>query len=111
MYCDMPSLENPRFTCNQIAYKQTRQKEENATNPKYLSYRRCVKRIEKSYQRGTLTKEQETQLIEKARDIYHTAVITPMYSNTELDELLKSKNLYNVCGITPPKKGRPKGEK
>jgi len=110
MYCDMPSLENPRFTCNQIAYRQTRIKEENTTNPKYLSYRRCVKRIEKSYQRGTITNEQENQLICKAYDIYHTA-ITSKYSNAELEELLKSKNLYTQCGITPPKKGRPKGVK
>ena len=62
IYCDKPSLENPKFTCSQVAYKQIRRKEENATNPKYLTYRRCVKRIEKCYQRGTLTKEQEKQL-------------------------------------------------
>ena len=111
IYCDKPSLENPRFTCSQVAYKQIRRKEENATNPKYLSYRRCVKRIEKCYQRGTLTKEQEKQLIRKAYDIYHVAITSPKYSNTELEELLKSKNLYTQCGITPPKKGRPKGVK
>lgn len=111
IYCDKPSLENPKFTCSQVAYKQIRRKEENATNPKYLSYRRCVKRIEKCYQRGTLTKEQEKQLIRKAYDIYHVAITSPKYSNNELEELLKSKNLYTQCGITPPKKGRPKGVK
>lgn len=70
-----------------------------------------MKRIEKSYQRGTITNEQENRLICRAYDIYHTAITSPKYSNAELEELLKSKNLYTQCGITPPKKGRPKGEK
>lgn len=108
LYCDKPSPEHPHFTCNQMAFRKTGTKEENADNPKYQIYRKCVKRIEKSCQRGSISELQRTQLLHKAEELYHTAMTTAEYTNEAFAEILDSGNLYEQCGITPPRKGRPK---
>jgi hypothetical protein len=108
LYCDKPSPEHPRFTCNQMAFRKTGTKEENADNPKYQIYRKCVKRIEKSCQRGSISELQRTQLLHKAEELYHTAMTTAEYTNEAFAEMLDSGNLYEQCGIMPPRKGRPK---
>lgn len=107
-YCDNPSPENSRFTCAQMAYRSTKQKEENADNPKLQSYHRCVERIMRSCQRGSITKKQQETLLRKAEELYHAMLTSPKYTNEEFEQVLQSKNLYQLCGIEPPKKGRPK---
>ncbi len=107
-FCDMPSPEDPNRTCNQISYAKKRIKEENANNPKYQSYKRCVNRIYKAAERGTITDEQKSALLSKAEALYTTAMMSPEYSNEEFNTMLQSKNLYKLCGIDTPHKGRPK---
>ena len=110
-FCDMPSPENPKRTCNQMAYAKKKVKEENSDNPKYHSYRRCIKRIEKACQRGTITEKQKELLLSKAEELYTEAMMSPEYSNEEFEAILQSKNLYKSCGIDiPRRKGRPKKE-
>lgn len=107
-YCDNPAPENPKYTCNQMAYRTVRCKEENPDNPKYQSYRRCVNRIMRNSQQGCISQEQKDLLLRKAGDLYHIAVTSPEYTNEEFEQALQTKNLYTLCKITPPKKGRPK---
>ena len=109
-FCDMPSPEDPSRTCNQISYAKKRVKEENANNPKYQSYKRCVNRIYKALERGTITERQKEQLLSEAEKLYTTAMMSPEYSNEEFNTMLQSKNLYKLCGIDSPRKGRPKKE-
>lgn len=107
-FCDMPSPEDPKRTCNQMAYAKKKVKEEKADDPKYQSYRRCIKRIEKAFQREALTEEQKELLLSKAEELYTKAMMAPEYSNEEFEAMLQSKNLYKSCGIDIPRKGRPK---
>ena len=107
-FCDMPSPEDPNRTCNQISYVKKRVKEENANNPKYQSYKRCVNRIYKAAERGTITDEQKSALLSEAEALYTTAMMAPEYSNEEFEAMLQSKNLYKRCGIDTPRNGRPK---
>lgn len=109
-FCDMPSPEDPNRTCNQISYVKKRVKEENANNPKYQSYKRCVNRIYKAAERGTVTEKQKELLLSDAEKLYTTAMMSPEYSNVEFETMLQSKNLYKSCGIDIPSKGRPKKE-
>ncbi|EGC04086.1 DUF6076 domain-containing protein [Ruminococcus albus] len=106
-YCDMPSPENPKRTCNQIAFAKKKPKEKNADNPKYQSYQRCIARLTKSCQRGAVTEDEKRTLSAKAEELYHTAMTSPEFTNEEFEQQLCSANLYKLCGITPPKKGRP----
>jgi hypothetical protein len=107
-FCDMPSPEDPNRTCNQISYAKKRVKEENANNPKYQSYKRCVNRIYKAAERGTITNEQKSALLSAAEALYTTAMMSPEYNNEEFNTMLQSKNLYKRCGIDTPRNGRPK---
>ncbi|SDA31373.1 hypothetical protein SAMN02910447_03500 [Ruminococcus sp. YE71] len=109
-YCDMPSPENPKRTCNQIAFAKKKTKEKNADNPKYQSYQRCIARLTKSCQRKVITESEKQILLHKAEELYHTAMTSPEFTNEEFEQQLSSTNLYNLCGIAPPKKGRPNKE-
>ena len=104
----MPSPEDLGRTCNQIAYAKKHIKEDNADNPKYQSYRRCIKRIEKAFQRGAVTEEQKELMLSTANGLYTEAMMSPEYSNEEFEAILQSKSLYKRCGIEIPRKGRPK---
>ena len=106
----MPSPENPKRTCNQIAFAKKKPKEKNADNPKYQSYQRCIARLTKSCQRKVITESEKHTLLRKAEELYHTAMTSPEFTNEEFEQQLSSANLYNLCGITPPKKGRPNKE-
>ncbi len=106
-YCDMPSPENPNRTCNQIAFAKKKPKEKNADNPKYQSYQRCIARLTKSCQRGAVTEDEKRTLSAKAEELYHTAMTSPKFTNEEFEQQLSSASLYKLCGLTPPKKGRP----
>lgn len=110
-YCDKPAPENPRFTCNQMAYRTLRVKEENADNPKYQSYRRCLNRVMRSYQRKAVNGEQKSALLRKAEELYHTAMTSSEFSNEEFEQQMQSENLYKLCGFDVPKRGRPKAVK
>lgn len=110
-FCDKPSLEDPKFTCKQIAYRKTHNKDNSKNNPKYQTYRKAVHRIMRSCQRGTITGDIRDKLLSKAEAIYHTAATSPKYSDQEFEEQMSSGNLYKLCGIEPPKRGRPKAVK
>jgi len=110
-YCDKPAPENSRFTCNQMAYRTLRVKEENADNPKYQSYRRCLNRVMRSYQRKAVNGEQKSALLRKAEELYHTAMTSSEFSNEEFERQMQSENLYKLCGFDVPKRGRPKAVK
>lgn len=109
-YCDMPSPENLKRTCNQMAFAKKRPKEKNSDNPKYQSYQRCVSRISKSCQRGSISESEKKKLLYKAEELYDTAMTSPEFTNEEFEQQLQSANLYKLCGIIPPKKGRPKNK-
>ena len=110
-FCDKPSLEDPKFTCKQIAYRKTHVKDSNDNNPKYQTYKKAVHRIMRSCQRGAITVEVRDTLLNKAEAIYHTAATSPKYSDQEFEKQMSSDNLYKLCGIEPPKRGRPKAVK
>lgn len=110
-YCDKPAPENPRFTCNQMAYRTVRIKEENADNPKYQSYRRCLNRVMRSYQRKVIDGKQKSVLLRQAEELYHRAMTSPEFSNEEFEQQMQSGNLYKLCGFEVPKRGRPKAVK
>lgn len=110
-YCDKPAPENPRFTCNQMAYRTVRIKEENADNPKYQSYRRCLNRVMRSYQRKVIDGKQKSVLLRQAEELYHRAMTSPEFSNEEFEQQMQSENLYKLCGFDVPKRGRPKAVK
>ncbi|MBO5557242.1 DUF6076 domain-containing protein [Ruminococcus sp.] len=108
-FCDMPSPDDPKRTCAQIAYKKSRAKEKSDDNPKTQSYFRCRNRILRHFQRGKITSEQRDLLLRTAKDMLDTALLSPRLTNKELDEQLQSEQLYARCGIELPKRGRPKG--
>lgn len=110
-YCDKSAPENPRFTCNQMAYRTVRIKEENADNPKYQSYRRCLNRVMRSYQRKVIDGKQKSVLLRQAEELYHRAMTSPEFSNEEFEQQMQSENLYKLCGFDVPKRGRPKAVK
>lgn len=110
-YCDKAAPENPRFTCNQMAYRTVRIKEENADNPKYQSYRRCLNRVMRSYQRKVIDEKQKSVLLRQAEELYHRAMTSPEFSNEEFEQQMQSENLYKLCGFDVPKRGRPKAVK
>lgn len=110
-YCDNPAPDHPNFTCSQMAYHKTRKKENNTDNPKYQAYQRCIKRIMRSYQRGRISQSERLALIQKADALYHEAATSPKFGNEEFEQILQADSLYKFCGITPPKKGRPKNDK
>ena len=98
-YCDKAAPENPRFTCNQMAYRTVRIKEENADNPKYQSYRRCLNRVMRSYQRKVIDEKQKSVLLRQAEELYHRAMTSPEFSNEEFEQQMQSENLYKLCGF------------
>lgn len=110
-FCDKPSIENPKFTCKQIAYRKTHVKDSNDNNPKYQTYKKAVHRITRSCQRGSITEDVRDKLLNKAEALYHTTATSPKYSDQEFEKKMSSGNLYKLCGIEPPKRGRPKAVK
>ena len=65
----------------------------------------------RSCQRGAITIEVRDTLLNKAEAIYHTTATSPKYSDLEFEKQMSSDNLYKLCGIEPPKRGRPKAVK
>lgn len=110
-FCDKPSLEDPKFTCKQIAYRMTHTKDSNDNNPKYQMYKKAINRIMRNCQREAITEDVRDKLLNKAEAIYHTAATSPKYSDQEFEEHMSSGNLYKLCDIEPPKRGRPKAVK
>lgn len=98
-YCDKPSPDDPRLTCQQSGYKKTRKKENKADDPKLQSYKRCKERIRKAHSRGTLSEAEKDKLLRAAEEIYTEAVTTSKYSNEQLEALLQTDSLYPRCCI------------
>ena len=92
-FCDMPSPEDPNRTCDQISYV----KEENANDPKYQSCKRCVNRIYKAAERGTVTEKQKELLLSEAEKLYTTAMMSPEYGNEEFEAMLLSNTAYLIA--------------
>ena len=109
-YCDNPSPDDPNLTCVQLGYHYLKKKERADDNPKTQSLRRCDQRIIKDCSRGVITKDEEERLREKARKLYYAAATSPGTSNEEFEEMLRSENLYPLCGVRKKtnRRGRPK---
>lgn len=109
-YCDQPNPDDPRFTCAQLGYRIRGVKEAAGDNPKAQSLVRCFGRIEKDCSRGVITAGDKERLMEKARDLFHSAQTKAGVTYEEFEEQLKSKNLYPLCGVqrAANPRGRPK---
>lgn len=106
-FCDMPSPENPKRTCKQMAYAKRREKEKPSEDPKVQSYKRCLDRLNKSCNRGSITPEQKQRLVSLVEELYLKATTTPAFTNEEFEKALQSKQLYAQLGITSRSRGRP----
>ena len=106
-YCPTASPIDPNKTCEQVARREKRMREKKADDPKTESYNRCITRLTRMLERGSITEEQKQMLVQKAAEYAYQARFMAKYSDKELEEKLSSKNLYRECGMTPPKRGRP----
>lgn len=106
-YCPTASPIDPNKTCEQVARREKRMREKKADDPKTESYNRCITRLTRMLERGSITEEQKQMLVQKATEYAYQARFMAKYSDKELEEKLSSKNLYRECGMTPPKRGRP----
>ena len=106
-FCDMPSPEDPKRTCKQMAYARRRDKEKPSEDPKVQSYKRCLDRLNKSCTRGSITPEQKKRLVGLVEELYLKATTTPAFSNEEFEKMLQSKQLYAQLGIASRSRGRP----
>ena len=106
-YCPTASPIDPNKTCEQVARREKRMREKKADDPKTESYNRCITRLTRMLERGSITEEQKQMLVQKAEEYAYQARFMAKYSDKELEEKLSSKNLYRECGMTPPKRGRP----
>lgn len=109
-FCDMPSPEDPKRTCKQMAYARRRDKEKPSEDPKVQSYKRCLDRLNKSCIRGSITPEQKQRLVGLVEELYLKATTTPAFSNEEFEQMLQSKQLYARLGIVSRSIGRPRKE-
>ncbi len=106
-YCDNPAPDNPKFTCAQMGYRQSRRKENPEDDPKAEALRRCLNRITQDCSRKVITEEERDLLKEKAKELYHDAKIRSGVTYEEFETSLASKNLYPLCGVK--KKSNPVG--
>ncbi len=106
-YCDNPAPDNPKYTCAQMGYRQSRRKENPEDDPKADSLRRCLNRITKDFSRHVITAEERDLLKAKAEELYHTAKIRAGVTYEDFEESLKSSYLYSLCGVT--RKSNPVG--
>ena len=60
---------------------------------------------------ATIIEDIRDTLLNKAEAIYHKAATSPKYSDQVFEKQMSSDNLYKLCGIEPPKHGRPKAVK
>lgn len=109
-YCDRPNPENPRFTCAQIGYRNSGQKEVAQDDPRAQSLHRCYQRLNKDVSRGVLTSDQRDALYKKANDLYFEARTNSQITFAELDRSLATVNLCQLCSIERKtgKVGRPR---
>lgn len=112
-YCDDPAPDNPKYTCAQMGYRQTRRKEQPEDDPKADSLRRCLNRITQDCSRNTITPEERDLLKAKANELYHEAKIRSGITYEEFETSLASRNLYPLCKVTRKSNpvGHPKAEK
>ena len=106
-YCPTASPIDPSRTCEQVARREKRMREKKADDPKTGSYKRCITRLARMCERGSITEEQKQMLAQKAGEYVYQARFMARYSDKELEEKLSSENLYRECGMEPPKRGRP----
>lgn len=112
-YCDNPAPDNPKFTCAQMGYRQTRRKEQPEDDPKADSLRRCLNRITQDCSRKVITEEERDLLKAKAKELYHEAKIRSGVTYEEFETSLASRNLYPLCKVKRRSNpvGHPKTEK
>ena len=112
-YCDNPAPDNPKYTCAQMGYRKSRQKEQPEDDPKADSLRRCLNRITQDCSRNIITPEERDLLKAKVNELYHEAKIRSGITYEEFEKSLASVNLYPLCNVIRKNKpaGRPKTEK
>lgn len=112
-YCDNPAPDNPKYTCAQMGYRQSRRKEQPEDDPKADSLRRCLNRITQDCSRNIITPEERDILKAKANELYHEAKIRSGVTYEEFETSLASKNLYPLCKVKRRSNpvGHPKTEK
>ena len=109
-YCDLPSQGNPKYTCAQLGYHFKRVKEMADDNPRSQSLRRCFQRIDRDVSRNVITAMDKVVLYKKAKDLFHAAETEAGTSYEAFEQMLRSENLYPLCGVVRRSKprGRPK---
>lgn len=105
-YCDQPNPQNPKYTCAQLGYRQTGQKEKAKDDPLKQSLWRCYQRLNKDVSRDKLTSEQRDVLYAAAQDLHFEGRRNPNITFEEFDKMLSTKELCKRCGIE--RKGRTK---
>lgn len=112
-YCDNPAPDNPKYTCAQMGYRQTRRKEQPEDDPKADSLRRCLNRITQDCSRNIITPEERDLLKAKANELYHDAKIRSGVTYEEFETSLASRNLYPLCKVKRRSNpvGHPKTER
>jgi len=109
-FCDMPSPEDPKRTCKQMAYAKSKTKEKPSEDPKVQSYKRCIKRLNTAFRRGSITLEQKLKLVALVEELYLKATTTPAFTNEEFEDMLHSEKLFEQLGFELRHGGRPKKE-
>ncbi len=112
-YCDQPNPQNPQYTCAQLGYRQTGQKEKAKDDPMKQSLWRCYQRLNKDVSRDRLTSQERDVLYSTAQDLHFEARRDPQISFEEFDNMLATKELCRRCGIERKdgKAGKPKHDK
>ncbi len=112
-YCDQPNPQNPQYTCAQLGYRQTGQKEKAKDDPMKQSLWRCYQRLNKDVSRDRLTSQERDVLYAMAQDLHFEARRDPHISFEEFDKMLATKELCRRCGIERKdgKAGKPKHDK
>ena len=106
-YCDLPNLNDPKYTCAQLGYRLRGVKEEAEDSPLSQALYRCFQRIDKDRSRDVITAEERMLLREKAQELYHSARTKPGTSYEAFNTSLSKEKLYPLCGVE--RKSRPRG--
>ena len=98
-YCDQPCPDKPEYTCAQVGRYTLGRKEKMKDDPKLQSLNRCFRRIDQDVSRGIITDAQRKILKKEAKHLHRQAFIRSGTTNEELEEMLRSENLYPRCGV------------
>lgn len=98
-YCDQPCPDKPQYTCAQVGRYTLGRKEKMKDDPKLQSLNRCFRRIDQDVSRGIITDSDREILKKEAKHLHRQAFIRSGTTNEELEEMLRTENLYPRCGV------------